>query len=164
MFRQFRLIFLGVLAAVVVSGCTTTDPYTGQTTVDPNSTAALLGGLALGGAAGYALSRDDNNDDNNNDNVYYPYTDGNRYRSDQNYGDRYRGNRYYDDRHRNDDRHRHRNDDDRSRHLGSLSEARKGTRSPRPGIVCYDDRRACYTPSGNYQENWTRRVYRGRAR
>jgi len=33
-----------VLASTLVLGCTTTDPYTGESRYDPNATAALVGG------------------------------------------------------------------------------------------------------------------------
>jgi hypothetical protein len=39
-----------VLASTLVLGCTTTDPYTGESRYDPNATAALVGGLAIAGS------------------------------------------------------------------------------------------------------------------
>jgi hypothetical protein len=54
---------LGVftLFLTVTVACTTTDPYTGETTIDEGSTAALAG-LAVLGAAAYAASSDDDDD------------------------------------------------------------------------------------------------------
>jgi hypothetical protein len=51
-----------VLASTLVLGCTTTDPYTGESRYDPNATAALVGGLAVAGAVAYAASSDDDED------------------------------------------------------------------------------------------------------
>jgi outer membrane protein OmpA-like peptidoglycan-associated protein len=50
-----RMLGLAALGAVALAGCTTTDPYTGQTVRDNTRTGALAG--ALGGAAvGYATN------------------------------------------------------------------------------------------------------------
>jgi hypothetical protein len=41
---------LVVLATTLTLGCTTTDPYTGESRYNPDATAALIGGLAVAGA------------------------------------------------------------------------------------------------------------------
>lgn len=123
-------VFVLMAAALALTACTTTDPYTGQTQVDPNSTAALIGGLALAGAAAYALSDDDDDDDR------------------QYYHQRYGDDRYHYDYDRN--RYQGRKDRDwrRNRH-----------RKPPPGVVCDDRRRACYSRGGRHLANWSERVY-----
>lgn len=118
-------------AALALTACTTTDPYTGQTQVDPNSTAALIGGLALAGAAAYALSDDDDDDD---DRQYYRQRYG-----DDRYHHEYDRNRYKARKHRDGRRDRY--------------------RKPPPGVVCNDRRRACYSRGGRYLANWSERVY-----
>lgn len=56
------ILRLGVSTFVVmlIIGCTTTDPYTGETRIDQEATAgaAALTGLAILGAAAYAASSD----------------------------------------------------------------------------------------------------------
>jgi hypothetical protein len=71
-YMNYQNIFLVTLGAVSVllfslTGCTTTDPYTREQVIDQNATAALVGGLALGAAAGYAVSDDDDDNDDNNE-------------------------------------------------------------------------------------------------
>ena len=80
---------LGVLALAfaLTVGCTTTDPYTGQTQVDETATAGAVAGLALLGAAAYAVSKD--KDDNDDDDDY-------RYRNHRYYDDDYRSRRHRD--------------------------------------------------------------------
>jgi hypothetical protein len=60
---QTILMVLIMAPAILLTGCTTTDPYTGEQVVDQTATAALIGGLALGTAAGYAAGDDDDDDD-----------------------------------------------------------------------------------------------------
>lgn len=66
---------LACAASLVFSlaACTTVDPYTGQARVDEARTAALLGGLALAGAAAYAIDKD-NDDDDKHDDYYHQHS------------------------------------------------------------------------------------------
>lgn len=63
-FKTSVEIFLAVTALlVVVSGCTTVDPYTGQQRIDYGATAGVAG-LALGATAlGIVASKDDDRRD-----------------------------------------------------------------------------------------------------
>jgi hypothetical protein len=49
--------------AVALSGCTTTDPYTGEQRVDATNTALAVAALAAVGGVAYAATRDDDDDD-----------------------------------------------------------------------------------------------------
>ena len=55
---------ISMLILMFMLGCTTTDPYTGETRVDQQATtgAAALAGLAILGAAAYAASSDEEAD------------------------------------------------------------------------------------------------------
>ena len=61
--RNWQKYTVILLLGLLVGACTTTDPYTGQARVDQARTAALLGGLALAGAAAYAINKDRDDDD-----------------------------------------------------------------------------------------------------
>lgn len=56
-----------VAVALLLGGCTTTDPYTGEQRIDGTSTALAIGALAAVGAVAYAASRDDDDDDDDDD-------------------------------------------------------------------------------------------------
>jgi hypothetical protein len=58
---------------LLLGGCTTTDPYTGERRIDAGSTALAVGALAAVGAVAYAASRSDDDDDHEDDdwNRYY---------------------------------------------------------------------------------------------
>lgn len=58
--------------ALLLAGCVTTDPYTGEKRVDAASTALAVGALAAVGAVAYAASRDDDDDDDDWDRYYRP--------------------------------------------------------------------------------------------
>lgn len=60
--RKQRQLLVITLASTLMLGCTTTDPYTGESRYDPDATAALVGGLAVAGLAAYAASSDDEDD------------------------------------------------------------------------------------------------------
>jgi hypothetical protein len=72
-------ITLFATIALLLSACTTTDPYTGEQVVDQNTTAALVGGLALGAAAAYAASSDDDDDRDENHHYHSNYNRNNSY-------------------------------------------------------------------------------------
>ncbi|MFO7641039.1 MAG: hypothetical protein R6X17_07155 [Candidatus Competibacteraceae bacterium] len=79
---------LVVLATTLTLGCTTTDPYTGESRYDPDATAALIGGLAVAGAVAYATSSDDDEDRHEHHRYHrdYQHTDyygGRTYRPDR---------------------------------------------------------------------------------
>ena len=60
-FPQLGVLVLALSLSLMV-GCTTTDPYTGETQVDTTATAGAVAGLAILGAAAYAASSDDDDD------------------------------------------------------------------------------------------------------
>ena len=58
--------------ALLLGGCTTTDPYTGEQRVDAGSTALAVGALAAVGAVAWAATRSGDDDDDDDDwNRYY---------------------------------------------------------------------------------------------
>lgn len=59
-------------AALLLAGCVTTDPYTGEKRVDATNTALAVGALAAVGAVAYAATRDDDDDDDRWDRYYSP--------------------------------------------------------------------------------------------
>lgn len=67
-YRQKMMIL--VFSTAILSACTAVDPYTGQTYVDQARTTALIGGLALAGAAAYAANKDDDDDDRDRHHYY----------------------------------------------------------------------------------------------
>ena len=148
MYPRLVPILLAGIALAALTGCTTTDPYTGQTVYDPTRTAALVGGLALAGAAAYAASDDDDDDDRRHQ--------------------RWRDHRYDDDDHRYPYQYGEPFRSHRDGHLRRLHPQRHADRwdrrfSPRHGIVCYDARRSCFDSRNRYHKGWTRQIY-GRRR
>lgn len=79
MMHRSLIVALFATLTLLLSACTTTDPYTGEQVSDPGATAALVGGLALGAAAVAASSDDDDDrheyhrhhNDYNRDNYRY---------------------------------------------------------------------------------------------
>ncbi|MEB2344548.1 MAG: hypothetical protein OZ948_07410 [Deltaproteobacteria bacterium] len=53
--------------ALLLAGCTTTDPYTGEQRIDATNTALAVGALAAVGAVAYAATRDDDDEDDDDD-------------------------------------------------------------------------------------------------
>jgi hypothetical protein len=66
--------------ALLLTGCTTTDPDTGEQRIDATNTALAVGALAAVGAVAYAATRggDDDDDDDDDDrwDRYYRPADG----------------------------------------------------------------------------------------
>lgn len=62
--------------ALLLSACTTTDPYTGEQRIDAGSTALAVGALAAVGAVAYAASRSDDDDDDDDDDWDRYYSPG----------------------------------------------------------------------------------------
>lgn len=85
--RYYTLIvaLFATITLLLLGGCTTTDPYTGEQVVDDNATAALVGGLALGAAAAYAASSDDDDDDNDDYDRYHRHSSSYDRNRDRNY-------------------------------------------------------------------------------
>lgn len=75
---------LAGLTAIVLllAGCTTTDPYTGEQRLDATNTALAVGALAAVGAVAYAATRGGDDDDDDDDDWgdrwdrYYSRDDG----------------------------------------------------------------------------------------
>jgi hypothetical protein len=69
-----RTTLAGLTAlALLLSGCTTTDPYTGEQRVDGTNTALAVAALAAIGGVAYVATRDDDDDDDDDGgwNRYY---------------------------------------------------------------------------------------------
>jgi hypothetical protein len=79
MMHHTLTVTLFAAIALLLSACTTTDPYTGEQVVDQNATAALVGGLAIGAAAAYAASSDDDDDRHDNHHYHNNYDHNNNY-------------------------------------------------------------------------------------
>jgi len=62
--------------ALLLSGCTTTDPYTGEQRVDATNTALAVAALAAVGGVAYAATRDDDDDDDDRWDRYYTRSNG----------------------------------------------------------------------------------------
>jgi hypothetical protein len=74
-----RTALAGLTAlALLLSGCTTTDPYTGEQRVDGTNTALAVAALAAIGGVAYVATRDDDDDDDDDDrwNRYYRPSNG----------------------------------------------------------------------------------------
>ena len=70
---SFSRLGMFLLIAFITVGCTTVDPYTGETRVDEGATAAAVAGLAVLGAAAYAASNDDDDDRHENHRYHRDY-------------------------------------------------------------------------------------------
>ena len=70
---MLRTLALSASLVLSLAACTTVDPYTGQARVDEARTAALLGGLALAGAAAYAIDKDNDDDDDRRDDHHHQH-------------------------------------------------------------------------------------------
>jgi hypothetical protein len=64
--------------ALLLSACTTTDPYTGEQRVDATNTALAVAALAAVGGVAYAATRDGDDDDDDDDrwDRYYSRSNG----------------------------------------------------------------------------------------
>lgn len=75
--------------AVLPTGCTTTDPYTGEQRIDATSTALAVAALAAVGGVAYAATRDRDDDDDDWDRSYSPERGVRCYRAQRACYDRY---------------------------------------------------------------------------
>lgn len=75
--------------AVLLTGCTTTDPYTGEQRIDATSTALAVAALAAVGGVAYVATRDRDDDDDDWDRYYSPARDVRCYRAQRACYDRY---------------------------------------------------------------------------
>jgi len=75
--RGARPALAGLTAlALLLAGCTTTDPYTGEQRVDGTNTALAVAALAAIGGVAYVATRDDDDDDDDRWNRYYRPSNG----------------------------------------------------------------------------------------